>query len=208
MNPELFFVFDVESAGLHGEGFAFGYVVVDKNGAILEDIGTYFCPFPDCSAENKQWLEENVLPQMESGCFTRQPDPYWLRRAFWERWMKWKSQGAVLVTDCGWPIKANFLSACIADDPENRAWDGPYPLFDLSSVLLAVRENPIETFPRFDDELPAHNPRNDARQSARVMMTAFKKIEAWFQGSRQRPPREGYLGNGNGQGCDPDVAGQ
>ncbi len=29
MSEKLFFVFDVESVGLHGEGYAYGYVVVD-----------------------------------------------------------------------------------------------------------------------------------------------------------------------------------
>lgn len=34
----LYMVFDVESIGLHGEGFAVGYVVVDRNGERLDKI--------------------------------------------------------------------------------------------------------------------------------------------------------------------------
>ncbi len=34
---KLFFVFDVESIGLHGEGFAVGWVVVGETGATYEE---------------------------------------------------------------------------------------------------------------------------------------------------------------------------
>lgn len=40
-------VFDVESLGLHGEGFAFGYVVLDgKTGSTVEE-GIYSCPISE-----------------------------------------------------------------------------------------------------------------------------------------------------------------
>jgi len=43
-----FMVFDVESVGLHGEGFAVGYVVVNGDGETLEE-GLYICD-PDVHA--------------------------------------------------------------------------------------------------------------------------------------------------------------
>ena len=178
MPPSLYFVFDVESAGLHGEGFAFGYVVVNQDGFVLEDIGTVFCPLPSCGDEDKAWLDENVMPHLQVGVFQRQPSTYYLRRVFWERWHKWKSQGAQMVTDCGYPVEANFLSACIADDSANRAWNGPYPLLDLSSVLLAAGRDPVGTFERQPRELPAHNPLCDARQSARVLIETLKELRS------------------------------
>jgi hypothetical protein len=92
-----------------------------------------------------------------------------MREKFWAFWADAKRSGALLVTDCGWPVETNFLNQCINDDNE-RAWDGPYPLIDLSSILLAAGQDPIGEFPRYATEIPAHNPLSDARQSARVLI--------------------------------------
>lgn len=94
-----------------------------------------------------------------------------MRDCFWAVYQDFKKQNPDLElwTDCGWPVEANFLSACVADDPTSRNWGGPYPLFDVANVLKAVGENPLGTFGRLPAELPAHNPCNDARQSARVL---------------------------------------
>lgn len=175
----IYMVFDVESAGLHGEGFAVAGVILENGEEI--DSFCYVAPLHtvDCSEESEKWLGENVLPHLPEA---NRQGAQGVRSGFWADWMHWKEQGAQLVTDCGWPVEANFLTACIADDPENRSWNGPYPLFDLPSILLAAGENPTETFPRLSDELPAHNPLSDARQSARVMMSALKRIEARFAG--------------------------
>lgn len=171
--PEKFMVLDVESMGLHGRGFAVGWVVVDQAGTVLEE-GKSACD-PEMamghgeSPEDREWVKVNV-PVMECD----QKTPYGVRQAFWKEWMKWKAQGAVLVADCAWPVEAKFLIACVDDDPESRRWEGPYPLFDLSSFLLMAGCDPLGTFPREPNELPAHDPLNDARQSVRVMQMAFK----------------------------------
>jgi hypothetical protein len=174
MSNKLYMVFDVESAGLHGEGFAFGYVVVDETGTELES-GFEGCDLTHVRLDgDMKWVYENVMPALP----WQEPilnNPRQLRDRFWKVWLRWKEQGAVLVTDCGWPVEANFLSACIADAPDERRWNGPYPLFDVSSVLLAFGCDPVGTFERKENELPAHNPLCDARQSARVL------IETMFQ---------------------------
>jgi hypothetical protein len=169
--PKLIMMFDVESVGLHGEGFAVGYVILDSGEEI--DKGLYSCPLESAQGndEDRQWVSENVMPHLPE---PNRRDPKGVRAGFWADWMHWKEQGALLFTDCGWPVEGHFLNACVADDPELRRWNGPYPLFDLSSILLANRENPIGTFPRFEDELPVHNPLSDARQSSRVLLTACK----------------------------------
>lgn len=174
----LFMVFDVESVGLHGEGFAVGWVIFENGEEI--DAGIRVAPMPAARGDesDRQWVTENVLPHLPE---PNRRDTKGVRTGFWTEWLHWKEQGAVLVTDCGWPVEANFLSACLADDPEARKWQGPYPLFDISSVLLANYEDPTGTFPRFSNEEPAHNPLNDARQSARVLMTALKNIDAHFK---------------------------
>ncbi len=96
-----------------------------------------------------------------------------VRAAFWRRWICWKEQGAVLAADCAWPVEARFLMACVEDSLLEREWQGPYPLIDIGSVLLAKELDPVATFSRLPDEVPIHNPLKDAIQSARILLTAL-----------------------------------
>jgi hypothetical protein len=165
-------VFDVESMGLHGEPFAFGYVVVNRSGVIAKFRAA--CPSIRAAgtAEDRQWISANV-PTMEVTC----DSPYALRESFWSHWMRWKAE-AVLAAECPWPVEANFLSACIRDAPQERKWQGPYPLYDISSFLFAAGMNTLETRVRLPDELPAHDPLADSAQSARLMIEAFTLIHS------------------------------
>lgn len=168
-----FMVFDVESVGLHGEGFAVGFVVTD--GIQILDMGLYACPVFKArghkgNIEGREWVKKNCPEINKTHDCPRQ-----MRTAFWNKWQLWKSHGAVLVADCAWPVEARFLAKCVDDEPSSREWAGPYPLFDLSSVLLALGINPTEKFSREELELPEHNPLSDARQSARVLMQHLRK---------------------------------
>lgn len=167
-------VFDVESVGLHGEGFAVGWVVVDGDGREMESCRV--ACLPDAAAgmpganvsASRRWLAENV-PDMPITFET----PAAVRRSFWAAWMRWKSEGAALFAECAWPVEARFLRDCIADDAPNREWQGPYPLHDVASIRFAARLDPLGTEPRQENEMPAHDPLADARQSARLLIEAL-----------------------------------
>lgn len=165
-----FMVFDVESIGLHGEGFAVGYVVIDREGNRL-DQGMFACPRNAAvgSAESFEWCRKNI-PTLEE----THTAPWLMRAAFWRKWAEWKAAGAVLVADCAWPVEARFLARCVDDDPVGREWGGPYPLHDLASVLLALGRDALAVTERKEDELPEHHPLMDARQSARQLLEALK----------------------------------
>lgn len=167
--PNLFFVFDVESIGLHGEGFAVGFVVVDLEGNCRES-GRYACN-PNAARGNPggfKWVAENITALPET-----HPSPWLVRAAFWRRWQAWKVEGALLVADCCWPVEARFLADCVDDNPMQHEWHGPYPLYDLASVMLACGEDPLATRDRLPDELPTHDPLADAKQSARLLIAAL-----------------------------------
>jgi hypothetical protein len=167
--PRTFMVFDVESIGLHGEGFAVGYVVCNRRGEVLEEATLATDPTrASGEPKNLAWVMENI-PAMPCDYFS----PYEVREEFWARWMRWKALGAVLVADCCWPVEARFLAACVDDCKPTREWEGPYPLHDLASVLLALGRDPLATNERLPIELPAHHPLNDARQSARLLLEAL-----------------------------------
>lgn len=168
MKPELFMVFDVESIGLHGEGFAVGYVVIDASGNQVG--GRQFACHPDRAnggPEGRAWVAENC-PSFAFDCAS----PTAVRRRFWAAWQSWKDQGAVLVADCAWPVEARFLIACVDDQPEQNSWNGPYPLYELASFMVAAGMDPHATYERLPDE-PMHDPLGDAKQSARLLVQAL-----------------------------------
>lgn len=165
-------VFDVESIGLHGEAFAVGYVVVDSTGAVLVSE-SFSCP-PEAAAgrrEDREWVAQHC-PPLEA----THGDPFALRYHFWQEWRHWKGRGAVLVADCAWPVEARFLISCVDDHHEQRRWEGPYPLHELASFMVAAGMDPMATYERLDDE-PQHDPLGDAKQSARLLVQALRKLK-------------------------------
>jgi hypothetical protein len=169
--PNKFLVFDVESVGLHGEGFAVGWVCIE-NGVVIDEARAC-CPIHSALGddEGRAWVIANV-PPMVAGF----ESPITLRDEFWSTWLGYKEWGAVLVADCAWPVEARFLAACVNDNLAEREWQGPYPLHDLASIILAKGGDPLATRERLPDELPAHDPLCDARQSARLLIEAMKDV--------------------------------
>ncbi len=165
--PKKFFVFDVEAIGLHGEGFAVAGGTYDENGKAEHE----FCMSVDPSsafgsAEDRKWVSENV-PKLE----VTHHEISGMRHAFWALMREAMANGAIVVADCGWPVEARFLEACVNDRPEQCWWEGPYPLHDLASMLLERGQDPLKTNERLENELPAHHPLMDVRQSVRLLTT-------------------------------------
>ena len=163
-------MFDVESIGLHGEGFAFGYVVFGLNKMGMSRIasGIHSCN-PDLASGleiDRDWVEKCVsVPDADCVSLVE------LRSKFWDIYMKHRREsGIMLFSDCIWPVESNFISACINDDL-TRIGDGPYPIYDLMSIMLSKGFDPHKHYPRLETELPEHNPLCDARQSARLLAT-------------------------------------
>lgn len=164
-------VFDVESVGLHGEGFAVGWVVLDQKGVEVE-MGFHACASIVCAGTEAghAWVQKNI-PDFEVNC----ENPEQVRFLFWSTWKLWKAKGAQLFADCAWPVEARFLARCVDDDLLKREWEGPYPLHDIASYILPMGDDPLETRERGKDELPVHHPFYDARQSGRVLFEAIHR---------------------------------
>lgn len=163
--------FDVESCGLHGEGFAVGYVVIWRGEEVENGRFASSLSMASGDPSDRDWVKENV-PEIPS----ESPDTFTVREKFWKKWLLWKNRGAVLAADCGWPVESRFLCECIDQLREDRKWDGPYPFIEISSILLAAGIDPLGKFERLHTEMPTHDPVCDARQSARLMLEAAKKL--------------------------------
>lgn len=101
-----------------------------------------------------------------------------MRAAFWS-WLTARQASALVVVDCGWPVEAGLLSACVADDP-SRAFKGPYPLHEVASLLECSGRDPLASYA--EEVLPgagerAHHPVYDAHVSALCARLALSKSE-------------------------------
>lgn len=172
MTYSSFFVIDVESVGLHGEGFAVAGGVYLPNGAVQWEF-RLACPIDECAGDDddRKWVKNNI-PAIEE----THRSPKSMRDEFWRQWMKAKAGGAVMAAECLWPVEAGFVKACIADD-RARKWDGPYPLHEIASYLAAAGLDPMAKYPRNPSEMPMHDPLADARQSARLLSEAIATLE-------------------------------
>lgn len=167
-----FFVFDVESIGLYGEGFAVAGGVYLSNGAAQWEF-CFCCPSDQAQGfeMDREWVRKNV-PVMEE----THRDTYGLRLAFWKAWEKAKTGGAQMAAECLYPVEARFLRDCITDDAQ-RINNAPYPFHEIASIMLAAGMDPMATYDRMPPEMPRHNPLADARQSARLLATAIDALE-------------------------------
>lgn len=175
-------VIDVESVGLHGEGFWAAWVLVDLANPkfqVLEE-GSYYSPecLADGSDEGRSWIAENVDPSfMREGVLCANPGV--VRSMFWGDWKRLKEQGAVMAGECIWPVESGFLSACVADDL-SREWEGPYPLYDISTLIKCAGADPMAEYERLGNE-KAHSALGDARQSARLLHRFASKLKEVFR---------------------------
>lgn len=163
-------IFDVESVGLHGDAYAVGFVVVDHDFQKVTEA--CFACSPDLcrgDAVSRKWVAENASEFLNDRDLSLMRGPDLVRMHFWAHWIGWKNKGYLLAADCPWPVEARFLLECVRDDYRMREWEGPYPLIDISSILWENGINPAANYTRESDELPAHNPLCDARQSARLL---------------------------------------
>jgi len=178
-----YFVFDVESIGLHGEGFAVAGGVYLENGAAQWEF-CFASPTDQAEGEDsdRHWVKDNVPMMEETHRSLRK-----MRDAFWGEWVRAKKDGAIMAAECPWPVEAGFLSQCIADDVDARKWDGPYPFMEIASFLAAAGMDPMATYPRTPSEQPAHHPLKDARQSARLLSEALARIRIAEENEKDQP---------------------
>lgn len=168
-----YFIFDVESIGLHGEAFAVAGGVYIAGAAQWEFV--FACPTEEATGtpEDRRWIKENV-PQLEA----THRIPKTMRQSFWEKLKiaRERYSDILMAVECGWPVEAKFLEECISDDKEARKWSGPYPLHEIASFMFAAGMDPMASYKRTFSESPAHSPLADVRLSSRLLSEAIEKL--------------------------------
>lgn len=166
---------DVESNGLHGEAFAVGAVLIDCAGKLHDEFSAR-CPVSD---ELDPWVEKHVMPSLKDFPETHK-DAKAMRDTFWKWFTGAKAEADYVLADNGYPVEDRLLIACQEDNLEERYWGHPFPLIDLSSMLLQVGvKTSIERNQFVGEEINPtevlkHNPRWDAWVSALAMIKALR----------------------------------
>jgi hypothetical protein len=152
---------DAECNGLAGRAFCVAMTLSDDNGEL--DHAVYRCPIGDVVTD--PWVAENVLPAIADIPEDLAEYPYLLAEV-WSTIARWGGREVPLVAHVAWPVEARLLLDVYSGEHVRQ---GPYPLIDVASVLLAYGHNPLSV----DDYLTAqrvplpagspHNPLYDAR---------------------------------------------
>ena len=162
--------FDLETNGLHGQAFAVGAVVVDAKGQVLDK----FIGRTEISGRVDDWVKENVLPVIED-----MPVNYKsydeLKETFWQWYLNTMDESDYILVNNGYPVEYRFLLDCQEVDIDERYWQHPFPILDLTSLLVAMGEKPNDFAEEFLHKRKAHNPLDDATIAALSAFKAFRK---------------------------------
>lgn len=158
---------DAETDGLYGKFISIAMVLTDSLGKELEyrymGIGN-----PEQHIKS-EWVKENVLPVL--GQYEEFPDEESLLEACWQFWRK-HADNTYVVADVIHPIESRLFTHCVKCDEENRMFQGPYPLLDLSSMLYVAGIDPLVARESLcgdsENKGNLHNALYDARLTASI----------------------------------------
>ena len=168
-----FLSFDLETNGLHGNVFAVGAVVVDARGNVLDKFAAR-CPLEH---DVDTWVKANVFPVIHDMPVTHTEQKE-LRHDFWKWYLQAEPKCDYVLVSNGYPVEYRFLLQCQEDDLENRYWQHPFPILDLTSILIATgheslaKSQLISSIIR-EGKFARHHPVDDATIAA---LAAFRAL--------------------------------
>lgn len=166
--------FDLEANNLHGTPFAIGALVVDGHGKV-HDSFTARCPI---KGEVDPWVQTNVLPAIKDMAETHGSYED-LREAFWRWYLAAESASDYVLVSNGYPVEYRFLIDCQEANLEERYWQHPFPILDLTSILVArgqeskIYKTQIRKRIRQEATFAQHHPFDDAKLAALMAFEAF-----------------------------------
>lgn len=170
--------FDLETNGLHGQAFAIGAIVLDGYGEIRDEF-TARCPL---KGEVDEWVRDNVLPSIKDMPMSH-GDYEAMREAFWRWFVKTEPQVDYVLVSNGYPVEYRFLLNCQEANLNERYWQHPFPIIELSSLLFALGQlteaskNKLITKVTTGRDFSKHHPLHDAKVTAMVAFEALGQAE-------------------------------
>lgn len=164
---------DVETDGLYGSFLTAALIAVDEEGNELSRA--YYGIKREHMNVKEAWVIENVLPVL--GDYEECEDEKQLLQKAWDFWMQYQ-EDAYMVCDVAYPVETRFLKACVEMNQAEYMWKAPFPLIDLSSLLMAKGYDPLCERKDFINEYKkdeVHNALYDVEVAIAVWKTIRKK---------------------------------
>lgn len=166
--------FDLETNGLHGEAFAAGAIVIDATSNVLDT----FTARTNIVGEVDEWVEQNVLPAISDMPITHK-DSHEMREAFWQWYLQAEPKSDYVLVSNGYPVEYRFLLQCQEENLAERYWQHPFPILDLSSLLIQAGLDPTSKNKLLNslvtkENFKSHHPLHDAKVSALAAFEAFR----------------------------------
>ena len=180
------FSVDAEVDGLLGRAFAIAVTIREGGREVAQFVGRV----PDELVAD-QWVRENVLPALVGMEVTHTSSDE-REEAFWEfysqnalvegKWGPSPDPQCAVIAHCGSPVESGLFRRC-AERVAGRTFQGPMPLHEVGTVLLALGEDPssvdgynkkLELAVPFDGV--AHHPMYDAVAAAVAWEDAMVRI--------------------------------
>lgn len=166
--------FDIETNGLHGQAFAVSGVIVDAKGDIVEQFNGRI----PIEGPIDEWVKANVLPAIQDMTINYKNYEE-LKEAFWQWFKTAHPESDYVVVNNGYPIEYRFLLDCQNANITERYWEHPFPILDLTSLLIQVgvesnidKQNFVKEF-LASHTRQTHHPLQDATITA---LAAFKAL--------------------------------
>lgn len=155
-----YFFLDAETDGLYGAFLSVAALAADEAGNEIEHF--YGAVRPEKAKIQSPWVLKHVAPQLQNADTLFDSEDA-LLEAFWCFWMKYR-EGAACIADVCCPVEARLFSECVTRALPEREFLGPYPLFDLSTLLLARGIDPDASRRELaQTDISAHDAMNDVR---------------------------------------------
>lgn len=172
------FSVDAEVNGLYGPTFAIAATVRENGREVAGFIGR--CPIEGAV---DGFLAEKVLPQLE-GMEVTHGSVEELEEAFWAFWRQ-NAEGSTVIAHCGSPVESGLFRRCVERRLEERAFQGPFPLHEVGTLLEALGEDPtsVDSYVRkYGLEVPfkgtTHHPTYDSVVAAVVWEHAMARLRS------------------------------
>lgn len=168
--------FDIETNGLHGEAFAVGAVLVDAHLQVLDK----FSGRTNIVGSVDLWVETHVLPVIKTMPMTHTSYKN-LREAFWDWFLKAQRSADYVLVSNGYPVEYRFLLKCQEENLEERYWQHPFPILDLTSLMIqaegdATKRNALAKQTFETGGYSRHHPEHDALVSAILAFESFRRL--------------------------------
>lgn len=137
MDKKLVFI-DAECDGLYGGFLTVALLATDIKGNEIERA--YYGIRRENMHISEPWVMENVVPKF--GDYEECENESELFQRVWDFWQKYR-ENAYAVCDVGYPVEARLWEKCTRLDLKEKTFKAPFPLIDISSMLLAKGYDPL-----------------------------------------------------------------